>query len=90
VVRLLAAARFAGDTLICGGSDPGHRNITSPLIAALDGGNGLPRLDTSRLRATWLAGCADQLSNDFAGGVRGDHLPWLAGSQTTWTWRTAA
>jgi integrase len=59
--RLLAAARSAGTALICGGIDPGRRNITNPLIAALDGGSGLPRLDTSRLRATWLAGCADQL-----------------------------
>jgi integrase len=58
---LLAAARFAGTGLICGGADPGRRNITSPLISALDGGGGLPRLDTSRLRATWLAGCAQQL-----------------------------
>jgi integrase len=58
---LLAAARFAGDGLICGGADPGRRNITNPLVAALDGGTGLPRLDTSRLRATWLAGCAEQL-----------------------------
>ena len=60
-VRLLAAARSAGSALICGGADPGRRNITNPLITALDGGSGLPRLDTSRLRATWLAGCADQL-----------------------------
>ena len=59
--RLLAAAAFAGTGLICGGADPGRRNITSPLVAALDGGSGLPRLDTSRLRATWLAGCAGQL-----------------------------
>jgi hypothetical protein len=58
---LLAAARFAGDGLICGGIDPGRRNITNPLIAALDGGGGLPRLDTSRLRATWLRDCADLL-----------------------------
>jgi hypothetical protein len=58
---LLAAARFAGTALICGGADPGRRNITNPLIAALDGGSGLPRLDTSRLRAAWLADCADQL-----------------------------
>ena len=58
---LLAAARFAGRGLVCGGADPGRRNITNPLVAALDGGGGLPRLDTSRLRATWLAGCADQL-----------------------------
>ena len=59
--RLLAAARFAGNGLICGGADPGRRNITNPLIAALDGGSGLPRLDTSRLRATWLAEVADLL-----------------------------
>jgi integrase len=58
---LLAAARFAGDGLICGGADPGRRNITNPLITALDGGSGLPRLDTSRLRATWLADCAELL-----------------------------
>jgi len=59
--RLLAAARFAGSALICGGADPGRRNITNPLITALDGGTGLPRLDTSRLRATWLADCAELL-----------------------------
>ena len=55
---LLTAAGFAGNTLICGGADPGRRNITSPLITSLDGGSGLPRLDTSRLRATWLRDCA--------------------------------
>jgi integrase len=59
--RLQAAARSAGTGLICGGADPGRRNITSPLITALDGGTGLPRLDTSRLRATWLAEAADML-----------------------------
>jgi hypothetical protein len=57
--RLLAAARFAGSSLICGGSDPGRRNLTSPVVTALDGGGGLPRLDTSRLRATWLADCGE-------------------------------
>ena len=58
---LLAAARFAGNGLICCGTDPGRRNLTNPLIRALDGGGGLPRLDTSRLRATWLAEVADLL-----------------------------
>jgi integrase len=58
---LQAAARFAGAGLICGGTDPGRRNLTNPLITALDGGTGLPRLDTSRLRATWLAEAADLL-----------------------------
>jgi integrase len=59
--RLLAAARSAGTGLVCGGADPGRRNITNPLITALDGGTGLPRLDTSRLRATWLAEAAGLL-----------------------------
>ena len=59
--RLLAAAAFAGTGLICGGAGPGRRNITTALISALDGGGGLPRLDTSRLRATWLADCAQLL-----------------------------
>ena len=56
--RLLSAASFAGTGLVCGGTDPGRRNITTPLIRSLAGGDGLPRLDTSRLRATWLADVA--------------------------------
>jgi integrase len=59
--RLLAAARAAGSGLICGGTDPGRRNLTNPVVAALDGGGGLPRLDTSRLRATWLTEAAELL-----------------------------
>ena len=58
---LLAAARFAGNGLICGGADPGRRNLTNPVVRALDGGGGLPRLDTSRLRATWLRDCGELL-----------------------------
>jgi integrase len=59
--RLLAAARHAGNGLVCGGTETGRRNLTYPLVASLDGGQGLPRLDTSRLRATWLAGCGELL-----------------------------
>jgi len=59
--RLLAAARFAGTAPVCGGADPGRRNITTPLARSLSGGTGLPRLDTSRLRATWLAEAAGLL-----------------------------
>jgi hypothetical protein len=58
---LLASAEFAGTGLVTGGTDPARRNVTTPLIRALAGGTGLPRLDTSRLRATWLAGCAELL-----------------------------
>jgi hypothetical protein len=56
--RLLEAAEYAGDRLICGGRDPHRRNITCPLVSRLAGGAGLPALDTSRLRSTWLAGAA--------------------------------
>ena len=60
--RLLAAARFAGTGLICGGADPGppehHEPADPPRWTAA---TGLPRLDTSRLRATWLADCAELL-----------------------------
>jgi integrase len=59
--RLLAAALHAGNGLVCGGTETGRRNLTYPLVSALDGGQGLPRLDTSRLRATWLAGCGELL-----------------------------
>ena len=59
--RLLESARFAGEHLITGGTDPQRNNITNPLVTALAGGTGLPRLDTSRLRATWLADCAELL-----------------------------
>jgi len=59
--RLLAAAGFAGNAPVCGGADPARRNITTPLTGSLAGGTGLPRLDTSRLRATWLRDCAELL-----------------------------
>jgi len=55
---LLESAAFARGHLITGGTDPARNNITNPLVSALAGGTGLPRLDTSRLRATWLADCA--------------------------------
>src|SRR6266436_1123594 len=58
---LLESAKFAGQNLVTGGTDPERNNITNPLITALAGGTGLPRLDTSRLRATWLADCAQLL-----------------------------
>jgi integrase len=55
---LLEAAAFAGENFLTGGTEPGRGNITNPLTRSLAGGTGLPALDTSRLRATWLAECA--------------------------------
>jgi integrase len=56
--RLLAAAEFAGGRLVTGGTDTARRNVTTPLTRSLSGGTGLPRLEVSRLRMTWLADCA--------------------------------
>jgi hypothetical protein len=56
--RLLEAAEFAGQRFLTGGDKPERGNITNPLTRSLAGGTGLPPLDTSRLRATWLAECA--------------------------------
>ncbi len=58
---LLESAGFAGQQLVTGGADPARNNITSPLARSLNGGAGLPRLEGSRLRATWLADCAELL-----------------------------
>ena len=58
---LLAAAQFAGTGLVTGGTDPARHNVTNPLARSLAGGTGLPALDTSRLRATWLADCAARI-----------------------------
>ena len=58
---LLESAGFAAGQMVTGGADPGRRNVTTPLITSLAGGAGLPRLDTSRLRATWLRDCAELL-----------------------------
>ena len=58
---LLAAAAFAGPGFLTGGTEPERGNITGPLTRSLAGGTGLPPLDTSRLRATWLAEAAQLL-----------------------------
>jgi hypothetical protein len=55
---LLASAEFAGTALVTGGTGPGRKNITTPLARSLSGGTGLPRLEVSRLRMTWLHDCA--------------------------------
>jgi hypothetical protein len=55
---LWASAAFAGDGYIVGGEDPARHNLTTPLISALSGGLHLERLDTGRLRSSWLMECA--------------------------------
>ena len=59
--RLVASAGFAGAGWVIGGVDPARRNLTTPLIDSLAGGVDLGRLDTGRLRATWLAEIAGRI-----------------------------
>lgn len=63
--RLIEAASFASDEYVIGGTKASRRNVTTPLVSSLAGGVKLSRLDTGRLRATWLATYAKLL------GLRG-------------------
>jgi integrase len=58
---LLEAAAFAGDRLICGGREPGRRNISDALCQALSSDRSLPRLESGRLRSSWLVQCAQTI-----------------------------
>ncbi len=51
---VLAAAQFAGADFVIGGNVSTRRNVTTPLVSALAGGDDLERLSMRRLRATWL------------------------------------
>jgi len=59
--RLAEAATFAGGDFLVGGYKPDRPNLTNHVVARLVGGGGLPALDTSRLRATWLAETATMI-----------------------------
>jgi hypothetical protein len=59
--RLLDAATWAGTRLLIGGTSPLRRNVTTPLTASLSGGRDLARLDTGRLRATYLVAMAETI-----------------------------
>jgi integrase len=58
---LRAAAAFAAGGYLVGGRDPGRRNLSDTLSAALCADAGLPRLQPGRLRATWLVECARRI-----------------------------
>jgi hypothetical protein len=58
---LLASASFARGNLIVGGREPGRRNITDELCAALSADRSLPTLEPGRLRSTWLLSCAGRI-----------------------------
>lgn len=56
--RALAAAHFAGTGYVVGGYSASRRNVTSGLVASVAGGSELGTIEVARLRATWLASCA--------------------------------
>jgi len=58
---LLEAAALAGERLIVGGREPGRRNVSDALCAALSADSALPRLEPGRLRSSWLVECARQI-----------------------------
>jgi integrase len=58
---LEAAAAFAGEGYLLGGNAPQRRNLTDTLTVRLCADVGLPRLETGRLRATWLLACAERI-----------------------------
>jgi hypothetical protein len=65
--------RSAGDRLLVGGREPGRRNITDELCAALSADGSLPRLEPGRLRSTWLMSCAERIGLQafmHAAGIR--------------------
>jgi hypothetical protein len=76
--RLGAAATFFAGRYLVSGRDPLSHNVTNPLIRSLSGGSDLPRLETARLRATYLAEGARRIGlrafMDAAGITCSQHL----------------
>src|SRR5665811_39938 len=58
---LAEAAAFAGEGYLLGGREPGRRNLTAALGAALSADSSLPRLEAGRLLASWLTECAESV-----------------------------
>ncbi len=59
--RLLYAAAFFGDRHLVSGANPDSHNVTNPLLRSLSGGDDLPRLETGRLRSSYLVAMAEQI-----------------------------
>ncbi|MHB1781820.1 MAG: hypothetical protein ACYCTE_03850 [Acidimicrobiales bacterium] len=59
--RLTAAAAFFGSRHLVSGANPDSHNVTNPLLSSLSGGKDLPRLDTGRLRSTYLVAMAETI-----------------------------
>jgi integrase len=60
-VRLLASAETFGDSYLVSGPNPDSHNVTNPIICALSAVTDLPRLETARLRSTWLVSVSEAI-----------------------------
>jgi hypothetical protein len=58
---LRQSADFAAEGYVIGSKKTFRHNVTTPLVSSLAGGVDLPRLDTGRLRASWLRDCAEAI-----------------------------
>jgi hypothetical protein len=58
---LRASAGFADEGYVIGSNNTFRHNVTTPLVSSLAGGVDLARLDTGRLRASWLRECAETI-----------------------------
>jgi integrase len=56
--RLLASAQAFGGSYLVSGPNPDSHNVTNPIIRAMSAVTDLPRLETARLRSTWLVSVA--------------------------------
>jgi integrase len=52
--RLLCSAKAFSDSYLVSGPNPDSHNVTNPIIRAMSKVTDLPRLETVRLRSTWL------------------------------------
>jgi hypothetical protein len=59
--RLCASATFAAGGYVIGGRAAHRRTVTTPLVESLAAHSDLPRLDTGRLRATWLVAAVEAI-----------------------------
>ena len=59
--RLCASATFGADRYVIGGRAAQRRTVTTPLVDSLAAHSDLPRLDTGRLRATWLVAAVEAI-----------------------------
>jgi integrase len=59
--RLLYSAETFGDSYMVSGVNPDSHNVTNPIICALSAVTDLPRLETARLRSTWLVSVSEAI-----------------------------